>query len=123
MEARRVLVMRAYGHWKEALEHKHAYWATAAGYQMSQVFYEYWKVAVKAPYPDGLDPAGRQAYVIEVHDRMRENLTKALEGHQANVELAGAYGVETRWSEASKVRATELLGVLDREARGDLVRP
>ncbi|MCB9570928.1 MAG: tetratricopeptide repeat protein [Kofleriaceae bacterium] len=123
MEAKRLLVMSAYGHWKDALGHHQAYWATAAGYQMSQIFYEYWKVGVRAPYPDGLDPAGRHDYVVEVHARLRENLTKALEGHQANVELAGAYGVTTSWSDGSKIRATEILGVLDREARGELVSP
>ncbi len=123
MELRRQLVMRAYAHWKDALEHKHAYWATAAGYQMSQVFFEYWRVAVKAPYPDGLEVAGRGAYVIEVHDRMRENLAKALEGHRANVELAAAYGVDTRWSQASQTQAAAIVVLLDREARGDLITP
>ena len=34
-------------------------------------------------------------YVAEVHDRVREHLEKALEGHRMNVELAKAFGVET----------------------------
>lgn len=123
MAARRELVMKAYAHWREALEFKQAYWATAAGYQMSQVFYEYWRVAVTAPYPDGMDPDARPLYVREVHDRVRDNLEKALDGHRANAALAEAYGVSTTWSEASKVRASEILALLDREARGEIARP
>jgi tetratricopeptide (TPR) repeat protein len=117
MRTKREHLMNAYGHWKEALQFKQAYWATASGYQMSQIFYEYWQAAVKAPFPDGMTVEARPAYTKEVHDRVRENLAKALDGHRANVELAEAYGVTTTWSEASKTRAAEILAVLDRDTR------
>ncbi len=120
MKTKRALLMKAYGEWKEALEQKDAYWATAAGYEMSQIFYEYWKAAVSAPFPDGMDAAARPMYVAEVHKRVKVDLQKALEGHQANVGLADAYGVKTTWSEASKQRAAEILAVLDQEARAHL---
>ena len=35
-------------------------------------------------------------YEVEVHDRVRRHLHTALEGHQMNVKLAAAYGVEQR---------------------------
>src|ERR1051326_5763640 len=37
LEAKRVLAVQAYDRWKESLGFKHAYWATASGYQMSQI--------------------------------------------------------------------------------------
>lgn len=117
MRTKREHLMNAYGHWKEALQFKQAYWATASGYRMSQIFYEYWQAAVQAPFPDGMSVEARPAYTEEVHDRVRENLAKALDGHRANVELAEAYGVTTSWSEASKTRAAEILAVLDRDTR------
>jgi tetratricopeptide (TPR) repeat protein len=117
MRTKRELLLEAYDRWKEALGFKNAYWATAAGYEMSQIFYEYWKAAVSAPFPDGMKVEARPLYVTEVHDRVRENLQKALEGHQANVGLAEAYGVQTSWSEASKERAVEIMALLDKEAR------
>lgn len=120
MRIKRELLTKAYAHWKDALEHKQAYWATAAGYQMSQIFYEYWKAAVAAPFPDGMTPDARPLYTKEVRARVKENLVKALEGHQANVGLAEAYGVTTSWSEASKQRAAEILAVIDREARASI---
>lgn len=123
MDAKRALLLRAYAHWKEALDFKHAYWATASGYRMSQIFYDYWIAAVRAPFPDGMTAEARPRYVAEVHDRVRENLVKALEGHQANVGLAEVYGVDTSWSLASKTRAAEIMAILDREARGEAVVP
>lgn len=123
MEAKRVILMKAYNHWRTALAFKIAYWATASGFHMSEIFYEYWKVAVTAPYPDGMQPAARPAYVVELHDKVRENLEKSLDGHSANVDLAAAYGVDTDWSLASRKRATEIAVILDREARGENVVP
>jgi len=123
LEARRVLAGRAYDHWKESLHHRHAYWATAAGYQMSQIFVELWEVTVKAPYPPKLDPAQRGRYVSEIHERVRVHLEKALEGHKMNIELARAYGVDTDWSRSSEQRAVQVLDLLARDARGDYVTP
>ncbi|HWU85874.1 MAG TPA: hypothetical protein VN253_01285, partial [Kofleriaceae bacterium] len=120
---RRILAGRAYDRWKESLQHRHAYWATAAGYQMSQIFVELWEVTVKAPYPSRLDPAQRTRYVSELHDRVRVHLEKALEGHKMNVELGRAYGVETDWSKGSETRAVQVLDLLARDARGDYVTP
>ena len=40
-----------------------------------------------------------------------------------NVKLAAAYGVTNAWSDASKVRAAEIAGILARESKGELVVP
>ena len=123
LDAKRALAVQAYDLWKEALGFRHAYWATASGYQMSQIFVELWDATVKAPYPTKLAPDARAPYVAEVHRRMREHLDKALEGHRMNVELAGAYGVATEWSRGSAARAAEVLDLLAKDAAGQFVIP
>jgi tetratricopeptide (TPR) repeat protein len=123
LEAKRVLAVKAYDRWKESLGFKHAYWATASGYQMSQIFVELWEAHVKAPNPHRIDAATRPRYVQEVHDRVREHLEKALEGHLMNVELAKAFGVETAWSKASETRAIQVMELLAREASGQYAAP
>jgi predicted negative regulator of RcsB-dependent stress response len=123
LEKKRVLAVAAYDRWKEALGFKQAYWATASGYQMSQIFVELWEAHVKAPYPKRIDAATRSKYVAEVHDRVREHLDKALEGHRMNVELAKAYGVDTVWSKASAKKAAEVMELLAREGAGQYVTP
>jgi tetratricopeptide (TPR) repeat protein len=123
LEAKRVLAGKAYDAWKESLGYRQVYWATASGYQMSQIFVELWQAHVTAPYPKRIDAATRPLYVTEVHDRVREHLEKALEGHRMNMELAKAYGVETEWSRASGVQATRVMDLLAREASGNYVTP
>jgi TolA-binding protein len=123
LAAKEQLAVAAYDRWKAALGFKQAYWATASGYQMSQIFVEFWKAAVAAPYPQEMDTRARDQYVVEVHSRVRHNLEKALDGHRMNVELANAYGVATTWSEASKAQAAEILNILAKESRGELVKP
>lgn len=123
LEAKRVLAVQAYDRWKESLGFKHAYWATASGYQMSQIFVELWEAHVKAPYPQRIAVATRPMYVAEVHARVREHLEKALEGHRMNVELASAFGVDTTWSQGSEQRAVQLLELLQKESRGDYLTP
>jgi tetratricopeptide (TPR) repeat protein len=123
LEAKRVLAVQAYDHWRDALEYKQPYWASAAGYQMSQIFYELWDATVRAPYPDRIAVAARPKYVADLHARVREYLTKALDGHRMNVELAKAYGVETSWSQGSDERAAQIMQMLAREGSGLLVTP
>jgi tetratricopeptide (TPR) repeat protein len=123
LDAKTALAVVAYDRWREALTHRHAYWATASGYQMSQVFVELWEATVKAPFPVAMSRAARTAYVNEVHARVRADLQKALEGHQMNVQLAEAYGVSTSWSEASKTRAVQISEILAKEGSGQLVAP
>ena len=90
---------------------------------MSQIFVELWEAHVKAPYPKRIDTATRPKYVIEVHERVKEHLDKALEGHRMNVELAKAYGVDTVWSQASAKKAGEVMELLAREGAGQFVTP
>jgi tetratricopeptide (TPR) repeat protein len=123
LEAKRVFAVQAYDLWKEALGFRHAYWATACGYQMSQIFVELWEATIKAPYPARINIATRPTYVVEVHTRVREHLDKALEGHRMNVELAKAFGVETSWSKGSETRAVQLMSLLAAEDAGHYVTP
>ncbi|HVV83720.1 MAG TPA: tetratricopeptide repeat protein [Kofleriaceae bacterium] len=123
LAAREAAAARAYDHWKDALVLKDPYWSLAAGYEMSQIFEELWESAVRAPFPAGMTPEARPYYVTEVHDRVRRHLETALEGHQMNVKLAAAYGVDNAWSRASALKAGEILGILSREARGEAVVP
>jgi tetratricopeptide (TPR) repeat protein len=123
LEHKRVLAVEAYDKWKESLGFHQAYWATASGYQMSQIFVELWRVTVTAPYPARIDTATRDKYIAEVHDRVREHLAKALEGHRMNVELAKAYGVETTWSKGSAAQAVQIVDLLAKDSAGSFVMP
>jgi tetratricopeptide (TPR) repeat protein len=123
LDTKRALAVQAYDRWRESLAFKQAYWATASGYHMSQLFVELWEAHVKAPYPKRIDVATRPTYVAEVHQRVRKDLEKALEGHRMNVELAKAYGVDTDWSRASEQQAVTIMELLAKDTAGTYVTP
>jgi TolA-binding protein len=123
LEAKRVLAVKAYDRWKDSLGFRHAYWATASGFQMSEIFVELWQAHVKAPYPKRIDAQTRPKYIADVHERVREHLQKALEGHRMNVELAHAFGVDTEWSKGSEQRAVQIMELIAKESSGTLVTP
>jgi predicted negative regulator of RcsB-dependent stress response len=123
LDAKRALAGMAYDRWRESLRFHQAYWATAAGYQMSQIFVELWEAHVRAPYPHRVEAATRPTYVADVHLRVRRDLEKALEGHRMNVELARAFGVETPWSKGSERQAVAIMELLAQDAAGRYVAP
>ena len=123
LDTKRALAGKAYDRWRESLGFKQAYWATASGYQMSQIFVELWEAHVKAPYPKRIEIATRPTYVADVHQRVRPHLEKALEGHRMNVELAKAYGVDTDWSKGSEQQAVAIMELLAKDSAGTYVTP
>jgi TolA-binding protein len=123
LEAKAALVALAYDRYLEALKIQNPRWATASGYQISQIYKEFWDDIVLAPIPTQLSPEAAEYYQREVHDRVRIFLDKALSGHSKNIELAEAYKTSNEWSEASRERAAEIARILDRESRGELVTP
>jgi len=123
LEQKRVYAVTAYDAWKETLHFHHAYWATAAGYQMSQIFVELWQAIVTAPFPTKLEQSSRGRYITDVHERVREHLAKALEGHRMNVELAKAFGVDTDWSKGSERQAAKIMEMIAKDTSGDYVTP
>ncbi len=123
LEAKRTLLGLAYDRYVVALGRRNPYWATAAGYQMSQMFKDFWDDVVTAPLPANLSARETGFYKRALHDYVRDYLEKALFGHTKNVELAQAYRTSTEWSRASEIRAKQIAEILSREGRGELVVP
>lgn len=123
LETKSELVKLAYDRYLETLEVQNVHWATAAGYQMSQIYKELWDDIVLAPVPSQLGADAAAYYVQEIHAEVRVLLEKAMNGHLRNIELAEAYRTSTVWSEASRTLAAELAQILARETSGELVTP
>lgn len=123
LKAKRDLLGLAYDRYVVALQRRNPYWATAAGYQMSQMFAEFRDDVVTAPIPSNLTPREAGFYRRALHDYMRTFLEKAMIGHTKNVELAEAYRASTEWSRASQNLAQQLADTVAREQRGELVTP
>ena len=122
LAAKRDLLKLAYDRYLVALKRRNAYWATAAGYQMSKMFKGLWDEVGRAPIPPRLTAQESGYYAREVHRFMRDHLDKAMRGHSNNVVLAEASHL-TQWSEASRVRARRSLALCAGHRRAGGPRP
>jgi len=113
----------AYDRYLVAVRLLNPYWSTAAAYQMSQMYVEFWETLVLAPVPPQLGPKNAEQYKKELHRQALVFLQKALAGHTKNVELAEAFKTSTPWSQSSRSKATEIAGILAKETSGTLVVP
>ncbi len=117
------LLLLAYERYFRAVKVRHAYWATAAGFQMSQMYREFWDAIVSAPIPPDLNAEKAGYYTEAVHERGLVFLKKALHGHTQNVKMAKAFRTATEWSEASVTQAKEIAALIAKEASGERARP
>jgi len=123
LKAKADTLREAYDRYLVAVNLLNPYWSTAAAYQMSQMYKEFWDALVLAPIPPQLGPKNAERYSRELHRQARIFLQKALAGHTKNVELAEAFKTSTPWSQASRAWATKIAGILAKETAGTLVTP
>ncbi len=102
----------AYDRYKQTIRYRQPHWATAGGYQMSQLFVELWEAVQLAPVPVSLDRSQRQLYKKRLEEKTRSLLEKAVKGHLQNIQLGKALGYTTVWTEASAIRVLEVLEIL-----------
>ena len=114
------LLLVAYERYFRAVRVRNPYWATAAGYQMSQMYKEFWDAIVSAPVPKDLTGKKVAYYREALHERALVFLKKALHGHSQNIEMAKVFRTATEWSVASEKRAQEIANILEQEAGGQL---
>ncbi|NJK31609.1 MAG: hypothetical protein HC927_03890, partial [Deltaproteobacteria bacterium] len=105
----------AYNH---AIRARHVYWVSAAGYQLSTLFEEFYDAVMYAPVPDWLDEAQRRVYYEELEEQLRPVVDKAIWVLEKNLETARKLGYENEFVLRSEDQLARLQGVLlGRDAR------
>jgi tetratricopeptide (TPR) repeat protein len=123
IEARGALLRKANDRYADAMRIGQPYWATAAVYQISEIYKQMWDALVTAPPPADLAGEQLEVYRKELHAESRQLLETALTLHSKSVEMARLYQVDNRWSRASAARVAELGRILAAEATGQLHTP
>lgn len=123
IEARGALLRQANDRYADAMRIGQPYWATAAVYQISEIYKQMWDALVTAPPPADLAGEQLEVYRKELHGESRQLLETALTLHAKSVEMARLYQVDNRWSQASEARVAELGRILAAEASGELHTP
>lgn len=99
----------AYNH---AIKAKHMFWVSAAGFQLGNLFGEFYDALMYAPVPEWLDDKQRRTYYEELKKQLRPVVDKAIWVLEKNLETARRLGYESEFTAQTEVKLSHLQRVL-----------
>ncbi len=111
--ARKVeLLTRAQEGYRDTIRAKHMFWVSAAGFQMGQLFAEFYDAMMYAPVPSWLGPKEREIYYEELRRQLRPALEKAIWVFEKNLEAARRLGYESTFVARTQEKLAHLRAVV-----------
>ena len=125
VEQKSELFLEAEKRYLAVVKYRVPYWATAAVYQIGDMYKQFWDDFMLVPAPDSLTGDAAHLYVqkLNTNERLRSLLEQAVLYHERNVAMSRGGRVWTRWSEASRRAGLVLRGLVGRQHAGELFRP
>jgi tetratricopeptide (TPR) repeat protein len=120
-EAKLALLEQAQDAYNDVVRARHIYWVSAAGFQLGSLFEEFHDAIMYAPVPDWLDESQRRTYYLELEERLRPVIDKAVWVFEKNLETARKFGYDNQFIEQTEAALAHLQAVL--LARGDPGEP
>lgn len=110
-----VAAQDAYNH---TIKSKHMFWVSASGYQLGNLFGEFYDAMMYAPVPDWLDERQRVIYYEELKKQIRPVIDKAVWVLEKNLETARRLGYESEFIARTEVKLSHLQSALDSDEPG-----
>lgn len=108
LEAKARLLLVAQSRFIDAMKVNHVEWATAAGFQIGELYREFYDDIVGAPVPSQLKGEARDVYLEEVKKQVKTLLQKAIAIHEKNVLMAERLGEDNEWVRRSNQQMDQL---------------
>jgi tetratricopeptide (TPR) repeat protein len=112
LEAKARLLLVAQSRFIDAMKVNHVEWATAAGFQIGELYREFYDDIVGAPVPPELKGEARDVYQEEVRKQVKTLLQKAISIHEKNVLMAERLGEDNEWVRRSNQQMEQLRKLL-----------
>jgi tetratricopeptide (TPR) repeat protein len=112
LEAKARLLLVAQSRFIDAMKVNHVEWATAAGFQIGELYREFYDDIVSAPVPPELKGEARDVYRDEVKKQVKTLLQKAISIHEKNVLMAERLGEDNQWVHRSNQQMEQLRKLL-----------
>jgi tetratricopeptide (TPR) repeat protein len=106
------LLTRAQEAYNHAIKAKHMFWVSAAGFQLGNLFGEFYDALMYAPVPEWLDDKQRRTYYEELKKQLRPVVDKAIWVLEKNLETARRLGYESEFTAQTEVKLSHLQRVL-----------
>ncbi|MBC8070081.1 MAG: hypothetical protein IAG13_17230, partial [Deltaproteobacteria bacterium] len=110
-----VAAQEAYNH---TIRAKHMFWVSAAGFQLGNLFGEFYDAMMYAPVPEWLDQRQRVIYYEELKQQIRPVVDKAVWVLEKNLETARKLGYESEFVARTEAELSHLQSALDSDEPG-----
>jgi tetratricopeptide (TPR) repeat protein len=112
LENKAQFLLSAQGHYLRAIRKGDGEWATASGYRIGELYEQFHDELVGAPQPPGLDDAQKKLYQEELHQRVKNLVSKAIRIYEQTLATAQRVGAQSDYvqkTEAALERLRKLL--------------
>ncbi|MEM7153252.1 MAG: hypothetical protein AAF799_10455 [Myxococcota bacterium] len=106
------LLVQAQDAYNHAISAKHVFWVSASGFQLGQLFSEFYDALMYAPVPEWLDARQREIYYAELKEQLRPVMTKAIWVFEKNLETARRLGYDNEFVARTEAKLGHLQAAL-----------
>ena len=106
------LLVEAQDAYNHAISAKHVFWVSASGFQLGQLFSEFYDALMYAPVPEWLDARQREIYYAELKEQLRPVMTKAIWVFEKNRETARRLGYDNEFVARTEAKLGHLQAAL-----------
>ncbi len=106
-------LLKSQDYFLQSIEQDNAYWATASGAQIGQLYRDFWLSINEAPAPDELSgkPEEIRMYRCVLAGRAEVLLKKAMRVYDRTLQIGERLRVKNKWTEKSKTDLKEIEGM------------
>lgn len=97
----------------DALNVRHAYWATAGGLKLGELYEDFYTDVLSAEVPADFDKETKKYYFIELRQKLVPLLEQSLAIYEKNITLSVRVGADNEWVKETERRLGRLRGLID----------
>lgn len=97
----------------DALNIRHAYWATAAGLKLGELYEDFYTDILSAEVPRDFDRTTKAYYFVELRKKLVPLLEKSLWIYEKNVTMSTRFGASNEWVAETERRLDRLRSLIE----------
>ncbi len=101
----------------DSLNVQHAYWATAAGLRLGELYEQFYLDVMDADVPKDLSKEEKEVYFVELRKSLQPVLEQSLSIYEKNITMSQRLGAENEWVTETESRVARLRGLIEASER------
>jgi len=101
----------------DTLNVRSAYWATAAGLKLGELYEHFYDDVIRAEVPKNFDRATQKFYLLELKAQLQPILNQSVSIYERNIAMSLRLGTENEWVKETEQRLNKLRALIEENKR------